>query len=217
MLQILILFISLSLCISSGEAFIKQSQLKKEILSEMQQNKPYAQSEVDSRKKEQALKLHGAAFHQKSCVETFTILGNYESYKDIIGFIKSSRYNEKSKKVFFRLSHFLLPFDMILNFKIPRIRKPGMYQFTFDSGFLSGLVGEIVVEPLNNPGFSCFISVDINWSGPSSPFPDFIFEYFSKVLLKKSITRLWEKSAIIFRMTTFINFSRKTFSIHKEF
>ena len=87
-----------------------------------------------TRAKEQTLTLHGAAFHQK---HAWKPLPFWEIMKTTRYYWvhQSSKYNERSKKVFFRLSHFLLPFDMILNFKIPQIQ-PGMYQFTFDSGFL---------------------------------------------------------------------------------
>jgi hypothetical protein len=92
---------------------------------------------------------------------------------------------------------------MFLSFKIPRIRGAGMYQFVFDSGFLKGLIGEVVVEGTKNANYPCFISIDIKWSGPPSPFPNFVFKYFSKFLLKRSIYRLWEKSGHHFKNDNF--------------
>ena len=95
------LFLSLALSIPSGEAFIKQSEFKKEILSEMIKNEPFTKSEVNSKDDIQSLNLVGASFHQKTCAQTFSVLGNYENYKNIIGFIKTSTYNESSKKYSF--------------------------------------------------------------------------------------------------------------------
>lgn len=178
--------------------FIKQSEIKKEILKEMDANKPYVDSNVNSYEKEkedfQSLKLKGAAYHVDSCKKVFGTLGQYENYKKMISFIKESHYNEKNKRVFFLLSHFLLPFDMVMDFKIPRIKDEGMYTFKFDQGFLKSLIGEIFVQNLNEEKYKCFISIDIKWSGPDSPFPDFIFQYFSKVLLNRSIKKLWSES-----------------------
>ena len=178
--------------------FIKQTEIKKGILEKMLANEPFTDSDVDSFEKNkvefQSLKLRGAAFHNKSCKSVFSILGKYENYKNMISFIRESYYNEKNQRVFFLLSHFLLPFDMVMDFKIPRIKKEGNYTFVFDQGFLKNLIGEILVSEIKKDKFQCYVSVDINWSGPDSPFPDFIFQYFSKVLLGKSIKKLWEKS-----------------------
>jgi len=194
-----LLFISILLYSTPRcHAFIKHSDINEKILNLIKDNKPYATSDVDSYEKNeidyQTLKLSGAAYHQQSCVNVFKVLGNYENYYQMISFIKKSIYREKTQRVFFLLSHFLLPFDMIMDFIIPRIKKEGQYEFIFDRGFLKNLKGEINVEDLNDNKYRCFISLEINWDGKESPFPDFIFQYFSKVLLKKSISNLWMKS-----------------------
>lgn len=198
MLQRLLVISILLQSIPWCHAFIKQSEIKKEILGTLRNNKPFSNSKVDSfeRKKMdyQSLKLEGAAFHQKSCKDVFKVLGKYENYKNFISFIKKSNYDTRNQRVFFLLSHFLLPFDMVMDFKIPRITKEGSYTFIFDQGFLKNLKGEVYVKDTKNHQYKCFISIDINWVGPDSPFPDFIFQYFSRVLLKKSIIKLWSES-----------------------
>ena len=178
--------------------FLELSQLSANENKRLHENKIVADSNVETISKNnkdfQSLALYGASYHQNSCEDVFKVLGEYENYQNIIGFIKISTYDPKSKKVFFTLSHFLLPFDMYLSFKIPRIRGSGRYTFIFETGFLQGLTGEILIEEAKLNNFQCFISLQIDWEGTPSPFPNFMFSYFSKKLIETSIEVLWEKS-----------------------
>ena len=125
MLQRWIVISFLIIFYNKSYGFLELSQLSANENKQLHKNKIIADSNVETISKNksefQAL-LYGASYHQNSCKDVFKILGEYENYQNIIGFIKLSTYDPKSKKVFFTLSHFLLPFDMYLTFKIPRIK-----------------------------------------------------------------------------------------------
>src|SRR5690606_22883378 len=109
-----------------------------------------------------------------------------------IDFVKKSRYEEQTQMVFFEFSSMLLPFDMLLSFKLPRIEKPGTYQFSFEKGFLRGLIGTIEVRAEND---RCFFNGTAKWKGPDSKIPDTVFELFSKNLGKAAMERIFKFSS----------------------
>jgi len=194
-------FVTISLFfiyLSPLHSYVTPEDLSKESLIELKENQIYISGDVSnkivSNKKFQELKLTGASFHQKSCKDVFKVLGDYENYEKFIDFIKVSKYDPKTQRINFTLSHLLLPFDMYLIFKIPRIKGAGKYKFIFEIGFLKGLEGKILIRENQVTNALCFISLDIHWLGSPSPIPNFIFSFFSKRLLRGAIQELWKKS-----------------------
>ena len=139
----------------------------------------------------QDLRFSIAGFHQKSCDYVLKKLSLYENYSDFLNFVKRSQYDEEKQEINFVLSHLLLPYDMSLIFKLPRITKEGVYPFSFDQGFLKDLKGNIHVQKINN---RCLFYSEASWSGPHTKIPNTIFEFFSQTLAKMSMERLFRIS-----------------------
>lgn len=144
-------------------------------------------------KKKQKLNFKIAGLHKKSCVFALRKLSHYENYHRYLNFVKKSNYNEKKERVDFYLSSSILPYSMRLNFKIPRITKPGAYSFTFDRGFLKGLIGEIHVIPHKK---RCLFFAHAHWQGDHSGINDTLFEFFTNVLTKVAMENLFRISSI---------------------
>jgi|GEM_PF-907216 len=143
----------------------------------------------------QTLKFDISGLHKKSCARALGILSRYESFKNHIDFIKESRYDEQKKEVYFYLSHTLMPFDMSLSFKIPRITGPGAYPFSFEQGFLKNLSGTIyVAEAPGRSSSNCLFFTTASWQGPYSKIPSPIFEMFSATLSRISMEKLFKIS-----------------------
>ena len=83
---------------------------------------------------------------------------------------------------------------MRLTFKLPRITKVGSYEFVFDQGFLKDLKGTIYVVNYKN---RCLFFTKAQWTGPSTGFPDIIFEFFSQTLAKISMEKLFRISSTL--------------------
>lgn len=132
-----------------------------------------------------------AGLHKKSCRIALKKLKYYENYKQYLGFVKSSSYTQENSRVHLRLSHSILPIDMILYFILPRISKPGVYPFEFDVGFLKGLKGQIHVS---NYKKRCFFYTTAHWEGPHTGFSDILFEFFSKSLGTMALENLFRIS-----------------------
>ena len=169
---------------------LKEKIFKGEIFSE---SKVKSLVLVTSPKTEniQELNFSIAGFHQKSCEYALKKLSLYESYSLFLNFVKESLYDEEKQELNFLLSHTLLPYDMRLIFKLPRITKEGVYPFEFDRGILKDLKGTIYVEKINN---RCLFFTKAHWSGPHTGFPNVIFEVFSQTLSKITMERLFRIS-----------------------
>lgn len=158
-------------------------------------NAIYCTSKVDSykldNKEYQSLDYFIAGLHQKKCRIALSKLSQYERYQEFIDFVKISRYDRERKHIKLHLGHILMPFDMILDFEIPRISKPGVYPFHFDKGFLKGLTGEISVSQHNN---RCLFATQARWKGPKSKIPDQVFSFFSQSLGKNAMETLFRIS-----------------------
>jgi hypothetical protein len=137
--------------------------------------------------KEQQLMLFTAGVHPRNCIRAMRKLSLYENYHQYIGFIKKSTYDDKNEKVAFSIDHTLLPFPMLLSFKIPRITKPGLYPFTFDTGFLKDLRGTIIVKDL---GPHCLLGLKSDWRGPETKIPNIAFEAFIQTVGKLGLEHL---------------------------
>lgn len=169
---------------------LKEKILKGEIFSEA---KVKSLVLVQDQKTEeiQELRFSIAGFHQKSCEYALKKLSLYESYSKFLDFVKSSEYSEEKQEINFLLSHTLLPYDMRLIFKLPRITKEGVYPFSFEIGILKDLKGTIYVEKVNN---RCLFYSKADWSGKDTKIPNTIFEIFSQTLAKLTMERLFRIS-----------------------
>lgn len=169
---------------------LKEKILKGEIFSEA---KVKSLVLVQDQKTEeiQELRFSIAGFHQKSCEYALKKLSLYESYSKFLDFVKSSEYSEEKQEINFLLSHTLLPYDMRLIFKLPRITKEGVYPFSFEIGLLKDLKGTIYVEKVNN---RCLFYSKADWSGKDTKIPNTIFEIFSQTLAKLTMERLFRIS-----------------------
>lgn len=165
------------------------------LIKKISQGAIYAHSQVKTLKekniKKQVLKFSVTGLHEKSCRFALRKLSRYEIYKNHIGFIEESRYLKHQGRVDFLLSSFLLPYDMRLNFSIPRIKSPGSYPFFFDQGFLKNLQGLIQVSRVQD---RCLFHTTAHWKGPYSGIPDSIFEFFSSALSELAMKNLFRIS-----------------------
>jgi hypothetical protein len=143
---------------------------------------------VDSpSKKEQQMMLFVGGIHPRNCVRAMRKLALYENYHSYMDFIKTSRYDEGTQKFSFTVDHTLLPFPMVVGFRIPRINKAGRYPFTFEDGFLKDLKGTVIVEDV---GKFCFLGLKADWRGPESKIPDLIFATFVQTVGKLGLEHL---------------------------
>lgn len=185
-------FTSYTLC--SQELKFENLPYKKNIKENILNGEVFSESKVKSQNlnKEQSLKFSIAGLHPKSCTYALKTLSLYEEYSHFLHFVKESHYDEQKKEINFVLSHMLLPYDMRLNFKLPRITAPGVYPFTFDIGILKDLHGKIYVS--DHAGRCLFYS-NAQWAGPDTGIPNLIFELFSQALSKLSMEILFRISS----------------------
>ena len=115
-----------------------------------------------------------AGLHPKSCSYVLKKLSLYEDYNQFLDFVKTSEYDLFTGEIDFLISHTLLPYDMRLVFKLPRITQPGVYPFSFERGLLLNLKGNIHVINHKN---RCLFYTKADWSGPHTGFPNLIFEF----------------------------------------
>ena len=137
--------------------------------------------------KEQQMMLFVSGIHPRNCTRAMRKLSFYENYSQYMDFIKKSDYNEEKEIVTFVMDHTLLPFPMNLTFKIPRIKKPGVYPFTFDHGFLKDLKGNIAVKDV---GKFCLLTLKTDWRGPETKIPNFPFSLFIQTVGKLGLEHL---------------------------
>ena len=138
--------------------------------------------------KQQNFNFKIAALHPKSCNVALRKLSRYETFKNYIAFVTNSHYDELTQMVYFRLESSLLPFNMVLRFKLERIKKPGVYQFSFGYGFLKGLKGEIHVSEKDK---RCFFYTKAKWTGPYTKIPSLLLEFFTEALSKIVVDKLF--------------------------
>ncbi|MGE3610932.1 MAG: hypothetical protein AB7I27_15180 [Bacteriovoracaceae bacterium] len=153
--------------------------LKGEVISE---GKAFSPSE-----KEQQMTLFVSGVHPRNCTRAMRKLSIYENYHQYMDFIKSSTYDDGSQKFSFTIDHSLLPFPMIVKFKIPRIRNAGSYPFTFEEGFLKGLKGTVFVSDV---GKFCLLGMKVDWKGPESKIPNVVFGTFVQTVGKLGLEHL---------------------------
>ncbi len=175
---------------------LHSAQIDSDMWKKLKEGYILAYSDVESSKElgpeAQSLDYKIYGLHPRKCGFALKKISRYEKYSTFIDFVKKSSYSEESQTVFFDFSSILLPYDMLLSFKLPRIEQPGMYEFLFEKGFLKGLVGTITVKEEKS---KCLFIGTANWNGPSSSIPDSIFEFFSKNLGKAAMERIFRFSS----------------------
>lgn len=158
----------------------------------------FSESKVNDFEKEnkkfQNLNFSIAGLHKKSCSYALKTLSQYEKFNKYVSFVEESYYDEPKQEISFRLSHLLLPYDMMLIFKLPRITTPGTYPFSFELGFLKGLQGKIHVINHHN---RCLFYSEAHWTGPDTGLNSLIFEVFSQALTKLSMETLFRISSTL--------------------
>lgn len=137
--------------------------------------------------KQQQMFLIVSGIHPRNCTRAMRKLSLYENYHTYMDFIKTSKYDEKTQKFTFTVDHALLPFPMIVAFKIPRITKEGYYPFTFEDGFLKDLKGTVIVQEV---GKFCLMGLKTDWRGPESRIPNIVLETFIQTVGKMGLERL---------------------------
>lgn len=172
---------------------------KKNLKDKILAGELFSESRVSSKKitengKEKEIQeLHFtiAGLHQKSCEYALKKLSLYENYSEFLDFVKKSEYDLFTSEIDFLISHTLLPYDMRLVFKLPRITAPGVYPFSFNRGILINLTGNIYVINHKN---RCLFFTKADWEGKHTGFPNLVFEFFSQTLAKLSMERLFRIS-----------------------
>jgi hypothetical protein len=143
---------------------------------------------VDSPKSQvQRLFLVVAGIHPRNCTRAMRKLSLYENYSSYMDFIKTSSYDETLQRFSFTIDHTLLPFPMLVKFKIPRIKGSGTYPFVFEDGFLKGLVGKVIVRDV---GKFCLLGLRTDWQGPETKIPSIIFGTFVQTVGKLGLEHL---------------------------
>ncbi|MFW5887606.1 MAG: hypothetical protein ACOCUH_02295 [Bacteriovoracia bacterium] len=163
------------------------------------EGKNVVNSEVDSDDNWQKLDFYITAMHKKSCTKVMRRLSQYEDYSKFIGPIKKSSYNDDTKYVNFRIDAMVLPKPLTMNFKIPRIRKPGKYLFVFEKGFLKNLKGNVELYEmsgcLNNRRpcveNACLFWIKANWKGEPTGFNDTIIRLFTETVSSIALDSLF--------------------------
>lgn len=197
-LSFLLLF-TLKTAVLAGEIDLSVLPYKKQLKDKILAGELFAESKVtstesivDGKKKEiQDLHFTIAGLHPKSCEYALKKLSLYENYSQFLDFVKTSEYDLFTGEIDFLVSHTLLPYDMRLVFKLPRITQPGVYPFSFERGILLNLKGNIHVINYKN---RCLFFTKADWSGPHTGFPNLIFEFFSQTLSKITMEKLFRIS-----------------------
>lgn len=137
--------------------------------------------------KEQQMFLFVSGIHPRNCNRAMRKLSLYENYQNYMDFVKTSTYDEKNQKLSFTIDHTLLPFPMVVGFKIPRITKAGDYPFVFEDGLLKDLQGRVIVREI---GKFCLLGLKTDWRGPQSKIPNIVFSTFVQTVGKLGLEHL---------------------------
>lgn len=176
---------------SQGWKTLKRVSGSDSILKRVAKGDVISVAKVESKKEKgqdyQELSVYGAGLHPKNCTFALRKLSLYENYSEYVGVISKSSYDDRTERVTFHIESSLLPFNMIMDFKIPRIKKPGVYPFTFDKGFVKGLRGHINVHQDKN---KCLLMVRASFYGPDTGINDTILEFFTQALVKLALNNL---------------------------
>lgn len=159
-----------------------------QILKNLQNSEVISQSTaLQVNEAQQSLKIKVIALHPRTCQRGLKKISLYENYKTHMSFLKDSTYDEKTKMVFFTIEHTLLPYPMILNFKLPRIKSESVTPFVFTHGLFKNLKGEIYVKSIAN---RCAYFMQASWTGESTKLNATIVEAFAQTLTKIGLEHL---------------------------
>lgn len=156
-------------------------------LEKLNDNQAITRATVVSKDQKQTLDFYSAGQHPSKCRYAMRKLSQYENYSEYVDFITQSSYDDRAQKIRLKFDSSLLPYSFILRFKIPRIKDQGSYPFTFEEGFLKGLLGEII---LRDTASGCFMEVVSEWHGPHTKINNLVFEIFLKTLGKLGMEKL---------------------------
>lgn len=171
---------------------LSQMGLNKRLQQEIVNGYFHIKSEVKNlEENNQQLDYLIVGLHPQNCDMALPRLSLYEKYSDYLGFVKESKYVETKEMISLLLGHGLLPFEMILRFQLPRLKKPGVYQFSFQEGFLKDLAGEIHVSVHQD---RCLFISKAAWTGPDTGINAKVFSFFSTTLSRMAMEGLFRAS-----------------------
>lgn len=151
------------------------------------QNYLLSHVETDKTGSTQTFKFSLAARHPKSCRFALKKLKRYEDYRQFIEMVTTSLYQEEKEDLYLELDPPIISDKLVLNFKIPRIERPGSYPFRFDRGFLNGLLGNIEVFEYKH---RCIFSITANWTGKKTRYSDQILSLFAGTASELALNKL---------------------------
>lgn len=140
---------------------------------------------------EQTLDYTIIGLHPRPCSIALRRLTLYENYHEYLSFVQESSYLLDEQRINLLLGHRLLPFDMGLNFILPKMEGPGVFPLLFDRGFLAGLSGAIEISEHDN---RCLFYAHAAWQGPHSGIGDTLFSLFSTTLSRMAMSSLFRAS-----------------------
>lgn len=146
---------------------------------------------VETKNEQQSFALKAMALHKKKCYRALRKLSRLEDYSNLIDFIKTSTYNDKSQLFTLHADHPLLPYPMIIHIIVKRPKKQGHYVFSFPTGMFRGLTGHFDIKQIKN---KCLFYAESFWRGSPTKIPDFAIEIFSETLSQIAGKILMRKS-----------------------
>jgi hypothetical protein len=150
-------------------------------------------AEAGGEKPQQTLDAKVVGLHPRSCGKGLRKISRYEDYPQHMSFVKEASYIEKEQRVRFLLDHTVLPFPMVLSFRIPRITEPGTTNFTFPDGIFAGLKGTIFVAPIGN---RCVYMLRADWRGKHTGMPNIVVSTFAQTIIKMGLEHLVRISSL---------------------
>lgn len=162
-------------------------------LESLQEGEVVSWADVQGADGQQALHGKVAGLHPRTCARGLRKISRYEDYHQHMSFVKESSYREKEQLVRYVLDHAILPFPMVLSFKIPRITRPGTTEFVFPNGIFAGLKGTIKVADV---GERCIYFLETKWQGKSTGLPNLVVGAFAQTLTKIGLEHLIRISSL---------------------
>lgn len=150
-------------------------------------------AEASGDRPQQTLAAKVVGLHPRSCEKGLRKISRYEDYPKHMSFVKEASYVEKDQRVRFLLDHTVLPFPMVLAFRIPRITGPGTTNFSFPDGIFAGLTGTIFVAPIGN---RCVYMLRADWRGKSTGMPNIVVSTFAQTIIKMGLEHLIRISSL---------------------
>lgn len=166
----------------SGQEKLSETQIK-----ELYQGEILSQVKVQTQAEQQELQLWVAGIHPQNCQKALRKISHYEGYPEFLSFMKTSQYQEATQRWKLKIDHLLMPFPMYLDFKMPRVKEIGSYPFTFEKGFLAGLLGEVKAEAVKQ---RCMLTLKSHWKGAKTQIPDIVFSTFVQTLAELGLNHL---------------------------